>query len=758
MSTKKKAKKGFISRLISKLWKAFFIGLGIAILFFIGVRVGLFGKLPDFEEELENPRTKLASEIYSSDDEMLGKLFFQEDRTNSTFENIPRHMKEALIATEDARFLRHSGIDGRALARAVVKLGTDGGGSTISQQLAKNLFHKHATSFPGRVLQKVKEWILAVELEKRYTKDEIVLMYFNTVPWGNSYGIKSAAKRYFNKSTSELNIEEAAVLVGMLKAPTSYNPVRNPERSLGRRNVVLGQMKKYGYLSTEAHDSLRALPLVTDYNFIDHNQGLATYFRSYLASWLKAWTDRYEQATGVKYNIYDDGLKIYTTIDSKLQAYAEEAMEAHMADLQSQFFKETARRNRDPWYIDDQPGVVDDNYIPKMIKRTRRYKNLRKKYQKQQDSIDFYLNKAVPMTLFSWEGEIDTLLSPIDSLRYCKQILHSGFMSMDPRNGHIKAWVGGINHKHFQYDHVNKNANRQVGSTFKPLVYARALDDDKLQPCEMVSTGPVIVEYDGNKTWSPRNSGKVPDEVSFYEGLQKSINTTTARVMKRLGPNSPEVVKQTAGKMGIDESKFVPYPTIALGVMDLSVFEMVGAYSTFINEGVWTEPIFVTRIEDKNGNILEEFTPQKEEALRKQTAYIVCKMLERVTSAGGTGARLRYRYNIPSNATIGGKTGTTQNNSDGWFMGITPELVSGCWVGAEERVVHFRSTNLGQGANMALPIFAKYMEKVYADRSFKLSRDPFKKPDINFTLEVDCDAYEEDNNNPQDVLDSGDLF
>lgn len=758
MTKKKKANKSFFSSMVGKLWKVFFIGIGLAVLFFMGVRFGLFGKLPDFEEELENPRTKLASEIYSSDDQMLGKLFFQEDRTNSNFEDIPVHMKEALIATEDARFLRHSGIDGRALARAIIKLGTDGGGSTISQQLAKNLFHKHARSLPGRVLQKVKEWILAVELEKRYTKDEIVLMYFNTVPWGNSYGIKSAAKRYFNKSTAELNIEEAAVLVGMLKAPTSYNPVRNPERSLGRRNVVLGQMKKYGYLDQTAYDSLRSLPLITDYNFIDHNQGLATYFRSYLAAWLKAWTDRYEQATGVKYNIYDDGLKIYTTIDSKLQAYAEEAMEAHMANLQDQFFKETARRNRDPWYIDDQPGVVDDNYIPKMIKRTRRYKSLRNKYKKQQDSIDYYLNLPIPMRLFSWEGEMDTVLSPIDSLKYCKQILHAGFMSMDPRSGHIKAWVGGINHKHFQYDHVNKNANRQVGSTFKPLVYARALDDDKLQPCEMVSTGPVIVEYADGKTWSPRNSGKVPDEVSFYEGLQKSINTTTARVMKRLGPNSPEVVRQTAGKMGIDESKFVPYPTIALGVMDLSVYEMVGAYGTFVNEGLWTEPIFVTRIEDKNGNILEEFTPRKEEALRKQTAYIVCKMLERVTGPGGTGARLRYRYNIPANATIGGKTGTTQNNSDGWFMGITPELVSGCWVGAEERVVHFRSTNLGQGANMALPIFAKYMEKVYADGSIGLSREPFKKPDIEFTLEVNCDAYEEDNDNPEDTMDPGDLF
>ncbi len=760
MSNKKKSgKTSFSSNLIKRLWKYFFIGLGLLVVFMVLVRVGLFGKLPDFEEELENPRTKLASEIYSSDDELIGKLFYQEDRTNSDFKDIPQHMKDALVATEDFRFYKHSGIDARALARAIAKLGTDGGGSTISQQLAKNLFHDQARSLPARVLQKFKEWILAVELEKRYTKDEIILMYFNTVPWGNSYGIKSASKRYFNKSTSELNIEESAVLVGMLKAPTSYNPIRNTEASQHRRNVVMSQMKKYGYLSSAEYDSLKMLPLVTDYNFTDHNQGLATYFRSYLASWLKAWTDKYEQATGVKYNIYDDGLKIYTTIDSKLQKYAEDAVSSHMKQLQKDFFAETKRRNRDPWYIDDKPGVVDDNYIPKMIKRTRRYKSLKNQYKKNQDSIDYYLNKPVQMSLFTWDGDIDTMLSPIDSLRYYKQILHTGFMSLEPQTGHIKAWVGGINHSHFQYDHVNKNSNRQVGSTFKPFVFARALDDDKIQPCERVSTGPVIVEYDnGNKTWSPSNSGKVPEEVTLYQGLQQSINTVTARVMKRLGPNSPEVVRQTAGKMGIDESKFVPYPTIALGVMDLSVYEMVGAYGTFVNEGMWVEPIFVARIEDKNGNILEEFTPRKEEALRKQTAYIVSKMLERVTSSGGTGARLRYRYNIPADAAIGGKTGTTQNNSDGWFMGITPNLVSGCWVGAEERVVHFRSTNLGQGANMALPIFAKYMEKVYADKKSGIDKGPFKKPDVEFTIELNCEAYEEEGNTDFEEIDPEVLF
>jgi penicillin-binding protein 1A len=743
---KKKAPKKSSSKWVKRIWKLFGYGILVFILFLFTIKWGVWGKLPD-TAELENPKTKLASEVFSEDGKMMGKMFFQEDRTNSEFDDIPSHLTEALVATEDCRFYNHSGIDGKALVRAIVKLGKDGGGSTVTQQLAKNLFHDRSNkSFFQKILQKLKEQILAIEIEKRYTKDEIVLMYFNTVPYGNSFGIKSASKRYFNKTTDELKIEEAAVLVGMLKANTYYNPVRNPKNALPRRNVVLGQMNKYGYLTDHQFDSLKALPLVTDYNYVDHNQGLATYFRSYLTKWMKEWTRNYEAETGVKYNIYDDGLRIYTTIDSKLQEFAEQAVKSHMVSLQKQFYNETKRRNRDPWYKENEMGdmVADPDYPMRMMKRSQRYQGLKKKYGKGSDSIDYYLNKPVEMTLFSWDGEIDTVLSPLDSLKYCKQILHTGFMSFEPQSGHIKAWVGGINHKFFQYDHVNKKATRQVGSTFKPLVYARGLDDDKLQPCEVESTGPVIVEYGDDQEWSPSNSsGNIEPEVTFYRGLQQSINTITARVMKRLGPNSAEVVRQTAGKMGIDETKFEPYPSICLGTMDISVFEMVGAYGTFVNEGTWVEPVFVTRIEDKNGNILEEFTPKKDEALRKQTAYIICKMLEKVTQSGGTGARLRYRYNIPVDATIGGKTGTTQNNSDGWFMGITPNLVSGCWVGAEERNVHFRNTTYGQGANMALPIFAKYMEKVYANPKSGVSKEPFKKPEGEMTIETDCDIYEE---------------
>ncbi|MFT6112009.1 MAG: penicillin-binding protein 1A [Bacteroidia bacterium] len=741
MSPANKTKNSSSNKWVKRLWKLFIAGLFFILLFLLSIRYGLWGALPD-TQELENPKTKLASEIFSEDDKVLGKMFYQEDRTNSDYDDIPSYLKEALIATEDERFYSHSGIDGRALLRAIVRLGQDGGGSTITQQLALNLFQERAENVFERIIQKIKEYFLATEIEKRYTKDEIILMYFNTVSYGNSFGIKSASKRYFNKRTKDLKIEEAAVLVGMLKANTYYNPVRNPENAKRRRSVVLKQMQVNDYITQNDYDSLRMLPLVTDKYYTDHNTGMATYFRSHLAGWMKEWTKNYAVKTGVKYNIYDDGLKVYTTIDSRLQQYAENAVSNHMKTLQQQFFDETARRNRDPWYGEDENGDLfnDTEYPARMMKRTQRYRGLKKQYKNNQDSIDYYLNKPVSMRLFSWNGDIDTMLSPMDSLKYTKQILHTGFMSFEPQTGHIKAWVGGINHTHFQYDHVNKKATRQVGSTFKPLVYARGLDDDKIQPCEKESTGPVIVEYGNGKEWRPQNSGKAPPEVTFYQGLQQSINTVTARVMKRLGPNSAEVVRQTAGQMGIDESKFEPYPSICLGTMDISVFEMVGAYGTFANGGTFVAPIFVTRIEDKNGNILEKFTPEKNEAIRMQTAYIICKMLERVTMSGGTAARLRgSRFKIPGDVSLGGKTGTTQNNSDGWFMGVTPNLVSGCWVGAEERNVHFRSTYYGQGANMALPIFGKYMEQIYANPTMEYGRGSFKKPNIEMTIDLDCD-------------------
>ncbi len=725
------------SLLIKRAWQLFGIGVFCAFLLVFMTAMGWLGKLPDIDE-LENPSIKLASEIYASDGSILGKIYAQEDRTNITNRDLPEHMVHALVATEDARFYRHSGIDIKSLFRAVLFLGKRGGGSTITQQLAKNMFHPERRNFVLRILQKLKEWIIAVELEKRYTKNEILLMYFNTVPWENSYGVKSAAKKFFNKDTRSLNIEEGALLVGLLKASGYYHPINHPDRALKRRNTVLNQMEKYGFLTKENCDSLKAIPVTLDYQIQSHNRGMATYFREQVRAFMDQWCRKRG------FNIYNDGLKIYTTIDVRLQKYAEEAVNEHMSVLQKQFFDETKRLKSEPWRseVAGEHWKTDKNYIAKHIKRTERYKRLTEQFPNSEDSVMKYMNQKVKMTLFSWNGDRDTMLSPIDSLKYCKQILHTGFMSMDPLSGEIKAWVGGVNMRHFQYDHVNKTATRQVGSTFKPIVYARALDDEKIEPCEMVPTGPVTLELEDGNTWTPANSGKVSaPEVNLYTGLKMSYNTVTARVMQRMGPRSPFAVKEISDRLGIDTRKFMPYPSICLGTMDVSVFEMVGAYSAFANQGEWIEPIFITRIEDKHGNLLEEFVPRHQEAMRPQTAYIMLRMLEKVVESG-TGARLRGRYGIT--APIAGKTGTTQNNSDGWFISIMPDLVSGCWVGAEDRQVRFRSTNLGQGANMALPITGLFLKKVQSDAKIKLNRDPFLKPEQELTIEVDCGTPDTD--------------
>jgi penicillin-binding protein 1A len=723
------------SPIIKRIWQIFAAGIVLLLLVVFFTAMGWLGKLPDINE-LENPSTKLASEIYASDGVQLGKIYSQEDRTNIKYNELPKHIVNALVATEDARFFKHSGIDIKSLFRAVFFLGKRGGGSTITQQLAKNMFHPAKRNLIERVLQKLKEWVIAAELEKRYTKDEIILMYFNTVPWENSYGIKSAAKRFFNKETKDLNLEEGALLVGLLKASGFYHPVHHPDRALNRRNTVFNQMEKYGYLTKEVRDSFKSLPMDIDYQMISHNQGLATYFREYLRQYLKDWCEK------KGFNLYNDGLKIYTTIDSRIQRHAEEAVSQHMSTLQAQFFDETKRMKSNPWRSEKEGEYwkTDPEYIPKNMKRTERYRLLKQAFGDQEDSILFYMNKKVKMTMFSWNGDRDTMMSPLDSLKYAKQILHTGMMSMDPTTGHVKAWVGGINLKHFQYDHVNKNSTRQVGSTFKPIVYARAMDDEKIEPCEMVPTGPVTLELEDGNTWTPANSGKVSAaEVSLYTGLKMSYNTVTARVMQRMGPRSPYAVKEISDKLGIDTRKFMPYPSICLGTMDISVYEMVGAYSAFANEGEWIEPIFITRIEDKNGNLLEEFIPKQQEAMRPQTAYIMLKMLEKVVESG-TGARLRGRYGIT--APIAGKTGTTQNNSDGWFVAIMPNLVTGCWVGAEDRQVRFRSTNLGQGANTALPITGLFLKKLQDDKTIKLNRDPFKKPENELTIPIECNAAE----------------
>jgi penicillin-binding protein 1A len=737
----KRKKKQAPSKVIKRIWVAFLSGLFLFIVFMVLLSKGVFGYMPDIIE-LQNPKTKLATEIFSSDGEVLGKFYHLENRTNVNFSDLPTFLVNALVATEDVRFYKHSGIDLEALLRAVAFMGRRGGGSTLTQQLAKNLFHDAPSSKFGRIIQKFKEWEIAVQLEKRYTKQEIIMMYLNTVDFGNSFGIKSAANKYFNKEVKYLSNEEAAVLVGMLKAPTKYNPYSNPENSFKRRNVVLKQVYVAHFITKEKKDSLQKLDLVLDVNIATHNQGQATYFREHLRQYMHKWCKK----NG--YSVYNDGLKIYTTIDSRLQNYAENAVQSHMKTLQGQLYREIGSSKTPPWRDDELKWKEDKTYIPKQVKRTQRYRLMRKGGISQ-DSIDRAFATKRRMTLFSWNGEIDTMMTPLDSLKYCKKILHTGFMAMDPQSGHIKAWVGGISNRFFQYDHVNKNATRQVGSTFKPLVYARAIEDGVIQPCEKIPSGPVTFDLEDGKTWTPRNSGnqEIPNPIEVLGGLKGSLNTVTARVMKRMEPNSPIKVKDFSDRLGIATDKFQPYPSICLGTMDVSVFEMVGAYGAFVNQGTYTEPIFITRIEDKHGNVLEEFFPQTQEAMNKYTAYTMCKMLQHVVNSG-TAVRLRYKYRMTE--PIGGKTGTTQDNSDGWFMGISPDLVAGCWVGAEDRKVHFRNTSLGQGANMALPIYAMFMQDALKDKELALSKEDFKKPEGKNPILMDCNKYENERDDDDD--------
>ncbi|MCC6722456.1 MAG: transglycosylase domain-containing protein [Bacteroidia bacterium] len=721
------------NRISKKLWIYFFFGILLFIAFILLVKTGLLGKMPDIDE-LENPKSNLASEVYSSDKVLLGKYYY-ENRANCDFKDLPSNLVNALIATEDVRFYKHSGIDIKALSRAVIFLGKDGGASTITQQLAKNLFHNRSSFILTRILQKVKEMIIAIELERQYTKEEIISLYFNTVPFGgNSYGIKTASKTFFNKKPIDLTAEEAALLVGMLKGSTLYNPVRNPEKSVKRRNVVLNQMYKYNFISSEEYEKYSNIPLKLNISVQNHNEGIAPYFRDFLREFLSEW------CKSRNLNIYRDGLKIYTTINSKMQLYAERAVNKHISQLQKEFFNEWKGQN--PWRLEKESWKEDPDYLWKNLKKTGKFNYLNKKYDGNRDSIMYWLRKKENKNIFTWRGELDTMMSTIDSLKYYKSLLHTGMMSMDPNTGEIKAWVGGINFKNFQYDHVNTSANRQVGSTFKPFVYALAVDND-LSPCFVAPTAPVTFKLPEGGYWTPKNSIKLKStHVNLYQGLKLSINTVTAFLMKKLGEKSPYSVRTFVGKMGVDSSKIKPYPSICLGSMDLSVYEMVGAYSSFANEGEWIEPIFITRIEDKYGNVIEEFAPRRNEVMRKQTAYAMCKMMELTTLPGGTASRMRSTYGIPYEIPIAGKTGTTQNNSDGWFIGVTPDLVTGVWVGCEDRQVHFRSTALGQGGHMAMPVFAYYMKDIYNDRSLPVSKSAFKKPNIEFTIELDCENYE----------------
>jgi penicillin-binding protein 1A len=712
-------------KFIKWLWLLVFGGLLAFLLFIVMIAMGWFGDLPALVE-LENPKTFLASEVYSEDGVLLGKYFLQ-NRSNTSFDDLSPNLINALVATEDIRFYSHSGIDFRGASSIALYalIGKKRGASTITQQLAKNLFpRKRFDNIFYKATTKLKEWITAVRIEQRYTKEEIITMYLNTVEFGgNAFGIRSAAKVFFGKAPLELNENEAAMLVGMLKGITRFNPIRNPDNALKRRNTVLNQMRKYSFISDVMFDTLSVKPIELSYHEDDHNEGPAPYFREVLRLELMEWADE----NG--YNLYKDGLKIYTTINSKMQQYAEDAVSRHIKEMQGKFYSHW--KGRTPW------GELKE-LITAGMKRSDRYRTLKKEGRSEKE-IEKTFNTPVKMKIFSWSrGEVDTVMSPLDSIKYYKYFMQCGFMSMDPRTGYVKAWVGGVNHKYFKYDHVNINAKRQVGSTFKPIVYTLAIDNG-WSPCFKAPNQPVVFEEFDN--YSPKNSDdKYNDpEMTLYRGLQFSVNNIVMYLMKQLGPSGPQSVINLARKMGI-KSNLEPYPAIALGVFDISVYEMVGAFSTFANKGVWTEPVYITRILDKNGNVVKEVVPRSVEAMSEQTAYIMEKMLERVT-AHGTAAKIKYMYQIPG--AVGGKTGTTQNYSDGWFIGITPTLVSGCWTGFEDRAIHFRSMNLGSGSAMAMPIYGYYMQSTTKDSSVFELVNEFEAPKQPLSVEINCNEYEQ---------------
>jgi penicillin-binding protein 1A len=732
--------KGKYYRFIRRLWILFICGWVLFAGYLVAVNYnlfGLFGPMPGFKV-LEDPRNDLASEVYSADGVLLGK-YFQENRTPVEFEQISPALIQALVATEDARFYKHSGIDarswGRVFFKSILLFQDEGGGSTLSQQLAKNLYNMRREENKGllgnvplvsTLIIKTKEWITAIKLEQNFTKREIITMYLNTVDFGSTaYGIKSAAKTYFQKSPDKLNTEEAAVLVGMLKSPSIYHPVRHPQRALTRRNTVLAQMHKYDFLSAAAFDSLKNQPLTLNYEVENPNRGLATYFRAYMRSELLRWAGE----RGL--NLYTDGLKIYTTIDSRMQQYAEEAVQAHMASLQEKFFRHWEGRN--PWI--GQNGQEIENYLESAAEYSLRYKELKEKYGDDEDSIRVVMNTPVKMRVFSWNGTVDTLMSPMDSIRYYKHFLHTGFMSMEPGTGFVKAWVGGIDFRHFQYDHV-RQSRRQPGSVFKPFIYAAAIDYANYVPCdELPDVSPVFPEY-GN--WMVRNYSRTYSDtlLTLREAMAQSKNTIPAFLIKQMGTAT---VLDYARKLGIS-SPMRTTPAIALGTEPVSVYEMVSAYGTFVNNGVWTKPMYLTRIEDRNGNVLADFAPETREVLSPEKAYLMLHMLRGSLEEEGGSARALYNFDAPRGNQIGAKTGTSQQYADGWFMGVTKDLVSGVWVGGEDMSIHFRDAN-GLGSRTALPIWGMFMDKVYADTTLGITKGAFKRPpNVNVTL--NCQEYQ----------------
>lgn len=724
-------------RYTKSFWKIIFGGFILVAIFLTSVRLGVFGKLPTFTD-LENPQSNLASEVISSDGKVLGTYFVQ-NRSNVTYEELSPNLINALVSTEDIRFYRHSGIDFRRSFSIIFYnlIGKKQGASTITQQLALNLFSEgRSRKTSKRIIQKFQELITAVRLERNYTKNEIITMYFNTVDFGayNTFGIKSAARTYFSTTPAELTAEQAAVLVGMLKGPGIYSPIRYPQNSMARRNTVLANMLKSGFLSKAEFDTLKAKPLVLAFRPTSYGDGLASYFRAVLKQELQkefAKTNR-TRADGTPYNFDRDGLKIYTTIDSRMQSHAEEAQKEWLQQLQQDFNKQLGRQ--DPFK--DYQMLLDQG-----MKRSDRYYWL-KQDGLSQDEIKKEFDKPVDMTIFSWKGELDTVMTPMDSIRYNKLILRNSLMSMEPKSGHVKAWVGGINFEHYKYDQV-KMGTRQVGSTAKPFTYAVAIDNG-YSPCYKVPNQPITIG-----DWQPRAHASIDGPITLRTALAQSQNFATADIMQQVGPVP---VMELIQRMGITSPDLQPVMSISLGSFDASLYDMVGAYSTFVNHGIWTEPIYITRVEDRNGAVIYEHSPRVVTALNEQTAYVMVDMLKSVVDQG-SGRRLRFRYNFTN--PMGGKTGTTNNNSDAWFIGITPQLVTGVWTGAEDRAISFRSTAQGQGANAALPIFALYMQRVYADKELSYSQGDFELPKGGLQVTLDCSEY--DNQYYQGVDDDEDL-
>ena len=733
-------------------WALFIIGFSSLFGLFYSASTGGLGEMPDFRQ-LENPNTNLASQIISSDNKVLGKIHFGENRTPIEYNDLPKDLIDALIATEDERFYSHSGIDFKATLRAIVFLNKRGGASTISQQLARQLFvGVRSKNIFEAITQKAKEWVLAVRLEKQYTKEEIITMYLNIYDFGyNGDGIKSASDIFFDKELDSLKIEESAVLVGMLKNSSYYNPLRRPELVKSRRNVVFGQMRKNNHLNDRELDSLKQLPLEINYTPQSHREGLATYFRAYLQEFMKDWTKENTKEDGSKYNLYLDGLKIYTTINHEMQGYAEESVKAHMANLQREFFKQNTPKLNPTAPFLDLESEDSINIFKRAMKRSERWRKMRNSGKSEEEMFESF-QKPVSMRIFSWDGDIDTIMKPIDSIRYYKHFMQVGMMSMEPQTGHVKAWVGGINYKHFQYDHV-KQGKRQIGSTFKPFLYATAIDQLKLSPCDSLPDAIYCIEpnkFGNPEPWCPTNSSdKYGGFRTLKNALANSKNTISAQLMDKVGPKP---VADLARNLGIES--FIPdVPAIALGTPDLSVYEMVGAYGAFANQGIYVKPTMITRIEDKNGTLLYQSSPETKDVISEESAYVTLNLLEGVTKFG-SGARLRHDipeeernpvykdvvtgYPYKFENAIAGKTGTTQNQSDGWFMGMVPNLVTGVWVGAEDRATHFETIAYGQGATMALPIWGLYMKKCYQSEALGISIEDFIAPQV-LNIPLDCE-------------------